>query len=425
MSLDFGSSRFSGNDHEPSDSVLNLERQALAQVDSSLQAGLELKRWWDERAADDYRFADRFETVCTHNRPDESFAFFDSAPTGDGPLAVMGDLQNLFFDRVRSPLVPETTEGMAQQLRRFALRYFMRVSDSRSPTAFVPEAQPELPPLARPFSWCPQARSDRKGFGYEQLYFKRREDGQVGRFDETDRFAVIDVRELLDKYEWVVLKVRIFDFDLEFAPFGSQFPSFKLPLREKQLVILHRDFLVDRENPEPGVLGEYGFGYAVLPVPDPDAILAYGPGHFDAGFQLFHFRLLDTGEVRARLVFVVNRPEKLLNIPLDPMFWARQMASTLPFGDRMQKLVPSNPMPFEMPSVDPVLGTVDLLDTVTSGLSARELCIQKEQLEKDMLVKHFVQNYELILGSQFTWRQIPDWLDTENLPEWVRTGRGR
>ena len=398
------------------------ERSALGAVESSLLAGLELKRWWDEREAAGYQFADRFETVCTYHRPDRSFAFFDEAPTGGGSLPVMGDLQDLFYDQARAPLMPGEVERMAAQLQNFVLRYYLRVSDSRTPTAFVPEAQPQVPPLARPFSWCPQNTDDRQGFGYEQLYYKRRDDGRVGEFPEEERFAVVDVRSLLDVYEWVVLKVRIFDFDLAFAPLGPQLPSFQIPLREQQMVVLHRDFLVDRERPEEGVLGEYGFGYAVLHVPDPEALLAYGPGHFDAGFQLFHFRVLESGEVRAKLVFVVNRPEQILNIPVDPVFWARQMASYLPFGKTMQRFMPGK-MPWPWPDVDPVFGAVDLLDVLTSGLSARELCITREQLEKEMLVKHFVQNYELIRGSLFTWRQIPDWLADEDLPPWVRQGR--
>jgi hypothetical protein len=55
-------------------------------------------------------------------------------------------------------------------------------------------------------------------------------------------------------------------------------------------------------------------------------------------------------------------------------------------------------------------------------LAAKDLCISKEQLEKDFLVQHFRQHYQMIVGSLTTWRRIPDWLDATSLPDWVRSG---
>jgi hypothetical protein len=50
------------------------------------------------------------------------------------------------------------------------------------------------------------------------------------------------------------------------------------------------------------------------------------------------------------------------------------------------------------------------------------LCISRDDLEKEFLAQHFMQNYDLIVGSLQTWRQIPDWLDSAGLPEWVVKG---
>ena len=59
----------------------------------------------------------------------------------------------------------------------------------------------------------------------------------------------------------------------------------------------------------------------------------------------------------------------------------------------------------------------------TANQAAQQLCISKEQLEKDFLAQHFIQHYTTIVGSLLTWRQIRDWLDSAALPEWVVTGR--
>jgi hypothetical protein len=41
-----------------------------------------------------------------------------------------------------------------------------------------------------------------------------------------------------------------------------------------------------------------------------------------------------------------------------------------------------------------------------------------------MLIQHFMQHYQLMVGSLLTWRQIPSWLqrDQGHLPEWVIRG---
>ena len=30
----------------------------------------------------------------------------------------------------------------------------------------------------------------------------------------------------------------------------------------------------------------------------------------------------------------------------------------------------------------------------------------------------------LVIGTVYTWRQIPDWLDAKHLPDWVVNGKG-
>ncbi len=52
------------------------DHAVLDQVESALARGRALKQWWEQTDAN-HSYAERFETVCTFNRPDHSFAFFD------------------------------------------------------------------------------------------------------------------------------------------------------------------------------------------------------------------------------------------------------------------------------------------------------------------------------------------------------------
>ena len=73
---------------------------------------------------------------------------------------------------------------------------------------------------------------------------------------------------------------------------------------------------------------------------------------------------------------------------------------------------------------DPVLPTVGLLNLVTFGQAAKQLCISKRAIIKEALFIHFQQHYQAILGSLQTWRQIPDWTAAEEkLPAWVISGK--
>jgi hypothetical protein len=410
--------------HHQATALTDQDCAILGSVENALTNGLQLKQWWEQTDAT-HSYANRFETASTFNRPDHSFAFFDQAPLYGQPLQVMGDVMDLFYDRPKTP-AEAGAAWMQEQIREFILHYFMRVSDFRRPQAYISPTRPTPAPLLQPFSWCPDVSPVHQGFGYAQFYYKLRDSGRVGKFPEEERFAVVDVRELEQKYEWIVLRVRIFDFNLTFRPLGQEFPEVGIPLLAQQWVVASRDFTLNEDHPAPQVLGQYGYGYAVLKDPTDRGLLAYGPGQFDAGFQLFHFRVLDTGEVRVKLVFVVNRPERILNLSLNPVTWSLTLADLVSFGLSSQFVEPVQGMlaqlPFRGVSLDPVFGSIALLNWLTGGLAARELCISRDDLDKEFLVQHFMQNYDLIVGSLQTWRQIPDWLDSAGLSEWVVKG---
>jgi hypothetical protein len=400
------------------------ERNVLANVDRCLADGVAIMDWW-QRADATGGIEDSFELTRVYNRPDQSYSFFDTVPLPSGPLPVMGDIPLVFYDRPKGRWDLRDWTG---NVREFALRYFMRISDFQLPQTVVQDGAPAPPFPLDLFSWCFRGYVTREGFGYEQLYYKLRGSGEIGRFPEAQRFAIIDQRELDTLYEWVVAKVRIFNFVLSF-PTDPNLPKLAFPLSgEAQYIIYSHAFVADQTEVLPGLRGRFQFGYAMLRPRHDDSILAYGPGQFDAGFQLFTFTVADDGTVRVRMPFVVNRPTQILSISLDPLDWAFRTAEVLTLGRASRFLEPLHAafddLPWRPGGFDPVFSSIELVNLLTLGQASRVLCISKEQLEKFFLVFHFDQYYTMITGSLLTWRQIGNWQDPADIPAWVKTGRG-
>jgi len=127
------------------------------------------------------------------------------------------------------------------------------------------------------------------------------------------------------------------------------------------------------------------------------------------------------------MIFVADRPERIANVSLNPVDWSFRLADFFSLGTSSKFLAPVKStlerIPTSVDSFDPVYGFVSLINTLTSNQAAQQLCISREQLEKDFLAQHFMQHYVTMVGSLLTWRQIPDWLDSRALPEWVVTGK--
>jgi hypothetical protein len=277
----------------------------------------------------------------------------------------------------------------------------------------------------RPFSLCPQEDPRRVGFGFSQLFYKRRDSGQIGRFPEEEQFAIVDLRDIGQKYEWIVMRVRIFDFSFTYMPFGIESPQVVLPLSEASYLVLSREFITYADDPAPGMLGHYGLGYAFIKEPT-SGLLAWGPGQFDAAIELFDFLVGEDGSIRAEMVFVANRPQRLLNFSLNPFSWSLTLADLLTFGLSSRVLAPLQGVLEQLPlsggNVDPVYAFIWLANVLSGGQAAQQLCLSVEELDKQFLVKHFMQHYQTVAGALQTWRQIPDWLDRAALPEWVVRG---
>lgn len=415
------------------------DRRVIAEVDRFLARGRALESWWRSKHGgrgvdldpDREPFEDSFELAFTHNRPDTSFGFFDTArvdgAASDGSeLPVLGNFQRQFYDQPKSGVdsASSAARHIDRQLREFVLRYFLRVADHRAPQPYT-TGQPRPPFVLSPFSWCFRDEAPRRGFGYSQLYYKRSDDGRVGKFPREERAAVVDLREIGRRFDWIVVRVNIFGFSFSYAPFGDASPSLRLPLAEHSLLVLAPPFVVDERQRSGDELGHYGLGYAFVPNPQ-KGLLAWGPGKFDAGFQTIDFHVMDDGRIRVTMVFVANRPTAVAKVPLDPLLAGTEALDLLSGGRADRFTAPIRralgALPGSRLRFDPVLPAVAFFNLATAGLAGRALCIDRKQLERKMILTHFNQHYHAIQGSLQTWRQIRDWLDEESLPRWVVTG---
>lgn len=410
------------------------EKTLIEDAESSLAEALELWNWWCRTDADD-SYSERFLLSTTFHRSDSSFGFFGDAEILGRKIEIMGNVQEQFFDRPKL-FPPDADESldeirnrtavlMRDQVREFVLRYFLSISDFRppeaTPTGEGDGSEPqEIPSWMRPLSWCPTHDTKSSGFGYAQVFYKTR-DGKVGKFSGEDRFAIVDLRELHEKYAWVVFEVDIFDFSMEIAPFGQKSPRGVVPMPEASYVVISPELIVNDDDPGPGELGRYGFAYGFLPKNDP-GLLAYGPGRFEVAFQLIQFIVKDTGEIIAQMAFAANRPEKIVDFSLDPVRWGLRAADLFSMGSASRFLGPLTARMPRPPGVDVVSGYMELANLVTGGMARRRLCVTRKQLEREFLVMHFRQHYNVIASSLVTWRQFPNWLDRDSLPEWVTSG---
>ncbi len=414
--------------HDPGLKLTAEDKAVLAHVDKAYTTGRELKDWWDDVSSRD-AFTDKFPLIEEFHRPDSNFGYLAKAPVGGVDQPVMGEAQDLFYDTTKEP----NTQGakrhgakwMNEQVREFALRYFLRVTSSRTSEAYPEKGHPS--PFLRWASQCPEDCDKRKDIGFYQLLYKLKDGGRVGKFSTAQQKAFVDVRDIGQRYDWILAKARLFDFQLTFSPFGSKVPPLVVIDNKEHLYILFTPYFnVDRQNPEKGVLGEYAMGFSIVQPPPTNSLFSIGPQVFTMGFNYFKFTVYDTGEVRVRIVFCCNQLDGIFPLPISPVDWMLLGADLATFGASSRLLGPLQrqieSLPFNKKTFDPFFGAITGLNAVTGGSAKRDYCISKEDIFKFILSKHgFVFN-QLIGDSLRVWRQIPDWLDTPALPSWVVKG---
>jgi hypothetical protein len=400
------------------------DRELLDGLDRALADGIALQRWWQQTNAND-SYAKRFELIREFNESRNSFAFFDEVSLGDQTVPIMGTVDEMLYDRQKD----KPNEKIQEQFREFILRYFMRLSSYHRPAGIVETGEAkhgDVHPFFQPLSWCRSSPLSRAGFGYSQHYFKLRDSGRVGKFRERDWYSIVDLREIGKTFDWIVVKVQIFDFSLAFKPFGPSSFTIGLPQAEEFYLVISPEFVTCRDNPTPEVLGRYGFGYAILKREKHEGILSLSPDIFRTGFQLLNFELDNKGQSNVHLVMVTNRPQKILDVDINPLAMGFGLANLMSLGFASQvfsslsgALEKASP---RMGRFDPVTAYISLADRLTAGISEEQLCISIKTLEREMLLQTFMQHYDLIVGSIVTWRHTQDWLDPANLPEEATTG---
>jgi hypothetical protein len=407
-------------DVQRENAVLNLVPEYLAK-------GQDLQRWWKEVERNGGP-KDRFPLERSYNRAPRSFGFYGNAPVAGEMMPVMGNVQEMFYDQIRIPANVGLQSGqwMSQQMREFVLKYWMRISAFRQPEAYVESSQPIPPPALARLSWCPAPRASAVGFGFTQLFYKPFGFDQPRAFPSYDHAAIVDQRDVGRVYEWLLLKVRIFDFNFRTRLFGNNGPELVFALNEESHLVVHQDFINDREKPLPGVLGEYGIGYSFVKNPTPGPF-GYGPGQFEAALELINFRVYETGYISVRMIFISNRPTRVTNVIVNPVDWGFRIADMFSLGLASRLLAPAKDIANRLPlqfSIDPVLAYVNAANAISGDYASRNLCISLEQLEKNFLVQHFQQHYNTMIGSLETWRRFPNWLDEHSLPPWIISGVG-
>lgn len=426
-------------DFEEPDAELDPDdRYVLRHIPKAYDDGVVLKRWWEKTYARD-SFRQKFQLVRQLNQPSESFGFLDSVLLDGSQVPIGGEYQHDFFDQPKAPAdVSLANEWIKAQLRIFALRYFLRVSALHATTAFPQRIGPRADPLFPFLSACSKLEDERQDIGFTQLAYKLEgDDDEIHAFPKSEQSAFVDVREIGEKYAWVLAKARIFQFQLTFYPFGEKFFPVTFADPNEYLYLLFTPYFVSVEEPEEkraerrpdgrdvGLLAEYGFGFSIVANPSSKDVFTEGPQVFTTGIQFFKFQLWEDGQIWVRMVFLANQLTHIFQFPLDPLYWtfklgeltaAATKSSLLPFFQGAVDRLPLGP------TIDPVFGSIRLLNAVTGGLAGRDYCISIDEVQRDVLVKHEEVFSEMISDAGRTWRQIRDWLDTDALPVWVRRG---
>lgn len=401
-------------------SMLPADLAILAHVERTLVQGAEINQWFREKGRTaDYR--ERFEIVREHTSDDESFGFFDVAPVGGSQVPVMGLVQEMFYDRQKlgSP------EPIREQLEEFVLRYFMRVCHVGEPEAASAREAASESALRRAMSWLPGEAPPDTGPGYQQLYYRLAGAGPVGKFTKDERTAIVDLREIGTKYDWILLKGDMLSFDFPFVPFGTETSMRPLPSKEPTYLLIAPAFVINGDTPEPGVLGEYGFACAFVPYASA-GLLAYGPGRFRAAVQRVSFTLMADGEIRARTQFVATRPDKIAAVDVDPIGWSVQLADLVTFRMASRLMSPllamADRLPLHARDFDPVAAYIWMANAVTAGMAENYLGISKFALEKRMLFQQLKADQEMLHRSLRVWRMVPDWTAPGKLPDFCHRG---
>lgn len=388
----------------------------LESIETFLSRGLALKDWWlrtfgptppelTEENVQEILQAGPHLTCFRLIRPSElwpeniSYGFFDHASIRGHTIPVVGRVQQVLFDQPmwgsdvdarHQDLTPEQKEFVLNpwrdNLREFVWKHLLSSSGFTAP--HLPHAEPgqrPLDPYLGALSWHPRSPGlERRwrGAHNHKLYYRRRDNGKVGRFWQADRHKItLHDTEERGPYRWVVLQTSLAGSKLDLDVLGPK-PWFRprLPLVRSQLGVMSQDFLHSNESTTSPDLGGYTFGWSSSPDIGDD------PAH-SAGFSLFRFQVRPDGRILVHLVHVAERP------PSPALHSPRRLAS--------------------------LLTSARLLDWTTQGWSGRTLGISAEHIERQILTASAIDFSKLVDNLIYVWRAVSDWTHPDGLPRWV------
>lgn len=426
------------------------DRLLLAEVERSRDRGRDLEKWWGKKKArfavrdpisDKKELENEFKEVFRLMRPPESnedeeynFAFYDSARIGDRDRQVIGSVQQMFFDRPKEG-ARISKKRWLEQLEVFVFRYLMRVSDWKQP---ILDYEDDLRPLARflqPFSMRAGPSGDTAGFNYRQIYY-RLGDGKLGKYKPDRQEQIIDLqrikkdgnneedRQCLTDLQWVVLRLDMEDYALKFQPPARKdLPFLTMPLVQRNHVILSPELIKIEEGRDDlphDLIAAYRIGYTMLHNVTADHALEYGPAKFETAFSVMEFLVREDLTVLARVVHVVELPDKTFNIPINPADWGLLLAEqAAPDWVRKTVIAPMRDLAGRVPlgrGFDPFLGFANTAKWLSFGFTDRVLGVSRRQVEKLTLAEVFRIHRGMLLGLQHLWRKVADW---QNPPDWV------
>ncbi|MEM7351873.1 MAG: hypothetical protein AAF657_13830 [Acidobacteriota bacterium] len=414
------------------------ERFILDHVPTAYENGLVLQKWWQETSARD-SFQKKLQLVYEPDELNHSFGFLDTVELQGKKTPICGEYQHDFYDQPKGPEgAALDLEWIQAQLREFALHYFTHISSLRAPEAFPQREGPRADPKFPLLSACSKDEDNRTDIGFFQLAYKDKASGEIHPFPKDQQANFVDVRQIGEKYDWILAKARMFQFDLTFYPLGEKVLPITLANPNEYLYLLFTPYFVKVEEgkkrtkklPEGGeveVVAEYGFGFSIVDNPSSKDVFTEGPQVFSTGIQFFNFELYENGQIWVEMTFMANQLTHIFQFPVDPIYW------TLKAGEIAAEATRSRFLPFFQtvldrlplgPTIDPVFGSIRLIDALTGGIAGRDYCISLDSVQRFVLVKHEQVFSKMIADTSLTWRQVKDWLDADALPDWIRYGQG-
>ena len=449
-----------------------LDHRRLSRVKLSLERGLQVYKWWKQTVGNRWArdFNARLEDILTapdrdvfpllspisqndlrgvdQESPREAnFGFFDHFQLDGRKQPIMGVVLQTFFDKPKEFVaeghdIEAVLERWCDSVREFFLRYLIRLTSFNEMLPYVnPEKRP-VEQYLRPFSWNQDDEQQQTGFGFSQIYYKRRGIDRFGKFRDADRDK-INLKSVEDiegssrngMFDWIVLDIQMHDLRLQ------PVRGFNLFVRDEVLVVLHREFIIRDDQPKEGIRRRYAFGYASLEDHPSDYTNSLVWQRPKFGFLLNEILVNDNGESLIRSTLVAERLPRLASVnpwswPLDlgdlaclgllrPALSLSLDAADVAFpGGFAPVLAPLKRLAHRLsvgPSFDAFGPIIDLANFVTFGQAERQLSISKEELLKSILTDMARSFVATAIGSRGAWRAISDWTQEEQIPEWLKS----